>query len=295
MKLQTNEGKLYPEDPFDFKQSLNFIDKFFPSSHDYVILENQLKTAVQLKNTVGFKIESTGTVEDPVLQYQLFSEQLDKNTVDKVIDRMTFFLSLDDDLKPFYKLARSDDVFKEILDDLHGLHQVKFLTPFEAVGWAILSQRISMNVSSKMKEKLTTYVGNNIEFEGHTFQAFPSPDQVKNMDLDELISIIKNKRKSEYLLNAAEAFSSVDEKFLRTGPLEDVKNWLMDIKGVGEWSAHLELIRGLGRMEDYTQDRMLRGCFEKHYGSTASNELDEIIKKYKEFPGYWEYYLRSGC
>jgi DNA-3-methyladenine glycosylase II len=295
MKLQTNEGKLYPEDPFDFKQSLNFIDKFFPSSHDYVILENQLKTAVQLKNTVGFKIESTGTVEDPVLQYQLFSEQLDKNTVDKVIDRMTFFLSLDDDLKPFYKLARSDDVFKEILDDLHGLHQVKFLTPFEAVGWAILSQRISMNVSRKMKEKLTAYVGNNIEFEGHTFQAFPSPDQVKNMDLDELISIIKNKRKSEYLLNAAEAFSSVDEKFLRTGPLEDVKNWLMDIKGVGEWSAHLELIRGLGRMEDYTQDRMLRGCFEKHYGSTASNELEEIIKKYKEFPGYWEYYLRSGC
>lgn len=295
MKLQTNEGKLYPEDPFDFKQSLNFIDKFFPSSHDYVILENQLKTAVQLKNTVGFKIESTGTVEDPVLQYQLFSEQLDKNTVDKVIDRMTFFLSLDDDLKPFYKIARSDDVFKEILDDLHGLHQVKFLTPFEAVGWAILSQRISMNVSRKMKEKLTTYVGNNIEFEGHTFQAFPSPDQVKNMDLDELIAIIKNKRKSEYLLNAAEAFSSVDEKFLRTGPLEDVKNWLMDIKGVGEWSAHLELIRGLGRMEDYTQDRMLRGCFEKHYGSTASTELEEIIKKYREFPGYWEYYLRSGC
>lgn len=295
MKLQTNEGKLYPEDPFDFKQSLNFIDNFFPSSHDYVILENQLKTAVQLKNTVGFMIESTGTVEDPVLDYKLFSEQLDKDTVDKVIDRITFFLSLNDDLKPFYKLARSDDVFKGILDDLHGLHQVKFLTPFEAVGWAILSQRISMNVSRKMKEKLTEYVGNNIEFEGHIFQAFPSSDQVKNMDLDELISIIKNKRKSEYLLNAAEAFSLVDEKFLRTGPLEDVKNWLMDIKGVGEWSAHLELIRGLGRMEDYTQDRMLRGCVEKHYGSTTSKELDEIIKNYKEFPGYWEYYMRSGC
>ncbi len=295
MKLQTVEGRLYPEDPFDFKQSLNFIDNFFSSSHDYFILENQLSTAVQIKNTVGFKVESTGTVDDPVLHYQLFSEELDKNTVNKVIDRITFFLSLNDDLKPFYQIARSDDIFKEILDDLYGLHQVKFLTPFEAVGWAILSQRISMNVSKKMKEKLTEYVGNNIEFEGHNFQAFPSPDQVKNMDLDEVISIIKNKRKSEYLLNAAEAFSSVDEKFLRTGPLEDVKNWLMDIKGVGEWSAHLELIRGLGRMEDYTQDRMLRGCVEKHYGSTSSKELNEIIKNYKEFPGYWEYYLRSGC
>lgn len=214
MKLQTVEGKLYPEDPFDFKQSLNFIDNFFSSSNDYLILENQLKTAVQLESTVGFKVESKGTVDDPVLNYKLFSEQLDKNTVDKVIDRITFFLSLNDDLKPFYQIAKTDDVFKEILDDLYGLHQVKFLTPFEAAGWAILSQRISMNVSRKMKEKLTEYVGNNIEFEGHNFQAFPSPEQLKNMDLDELISIIKNKRKSEYLLNAAEAFSSVDEKFL---------------------------------------------------------------------------------
>ncbi|MTK64995.1 MAG: DNA-3-methyladenine glycosylase 2 family protein [Methanobacterium sp.] len=295
MKLQTVEGKLYPEDPFDFKQSLNFIDNFFSSSNDYLILENQLKTAVQLESTVGFKVESTGTVDDPVLHYKLFSEQLNKNTVDKVIDRITFFLSLNDDLKPFYQIAKTDDVFKEILDDLYGLHQVKFLTPFEAAAWAILSQRISMNVSRKMKEKLTEYVGNNIEFEGHNFQAFPSPEQLKNMDLDELISIIKNKRKSEYLLNAAEAFSSVDEKFLRTGPLEDVKNWLTDIKGIGEWSAHLELIRGLGRMEDYTQDRMLQGCVEKHYGSTTSEKLDEIIRNYREFPGYWEYYLRSGC
>lgn len=295
MKLQTVEGQLYPEDPFDFKQSLNFIDNFFPSGHDYLILENQLKTAVQLEYTVGFKIESTGTVDEPVLNYELFSEHFDKDTKDKLVDRITFFLSLNDDLKPFYQKAKDDHVFEKIVDDLYGLHQVKFLTPFEAAGWAILSQRISMNVSRKMKEKLTNHVGNNIKFEGHEFTAFPSPDQVKNMDIDELISIIKNKRKSEYLLNAAEAFSSVDEKFLREGPIEDVKSWLMDIKGIGEWSAHLELIRGLGRMEDYTADRMLMGCVEKHYGTTTTKDLDDLIEMYHEFPGYWEYYMRSGC
>jgi len=295
MKLQTLEGQLYPEDPFDFKQSLSFIDNFFPSGHDYLIIENQLFASLQLDYTVGFKIESTGTVDKPSLNYQLFSEKLNKDTKNKLADRITFFLSLKDDLKPFYKRAKADYVFKEIVDNLYGLHQVKFLTPFEAAGWAILSQRISMNVSRKMKEKLTEYVGNSIEFEGHEFNAFPSPNQVKNMDMDELISIIKNKRKSEYLLNAADAFSSVDEKFLRNGPVEDVKNWLMDIKGIGEWSAHLELIRGLGRMEDYTADSMLRRCVEKHYRTTTSEELDELIKRYHDFPGYWEYYMRAGC
>lgn len=295
MKLQLVEGKLHPEVPFDFKQSLNFVDNFFTSGHNYLILENQLKTAVQLKHTVGFKLESTGTVNKPVLKYQLFSEHLDQEIENQSIDRITFFLSLNDDIKPFYQRAKMDDVFKEIVDDLYGLHQVKFLTPFEAAGWAIISQHISMNVSRKMKEKLTEYIGNTIEFEGHKINAFPAPEQIKNMDIDELISIIKNKRKAEYLLNAAEAFSSVDEKFLRTGPLEDVKNWLIDIKGIGEWSAHLELIRGLGRMEDYTTDKMMRKCVEKHYGSTTSQELKEIIKNYQEFPGYWEYYMRTAC
>ena len=45
------------------------------------------------------------------------------------------------------------------------LHQVKFLTPFEAAGWAVLSQRISMKVAHNMKERLTHSVGDNIIIE----------------------------------------------------------------------------------------------------------------------------------
>ncbi len=46
--------------------------------------------------------------------------------------------------------------------------------------------------------------------------------------------------------------------------LEEVKTWLLDIKGIGEWSAHLELIRGLGRMDELSgNDRMLIKCAQK--------------------------------
>ena len=297
MKLQTVEGKLYPEEPFDFSKSLNFIDMFLPSENEYLIEDLSLTKAIHLDGqTVAFKLRSVGTVEKPVLNYEFYGYKLDNKLQTDLVDRINFFLSLDDDLKPFYQYAVHDESFNKVLDESYGLHQVKFLTPFEAAGWAVLSQRIPMKVANKMKENLTKSVGNKINLDGQDYWAFPSPDQILDLDIDYIISIIKNKRKSAYLINVAEAFGSVDEQFLRNGPLDEVKSWLLDIKGIGEWSAHLELIRGLGRMEDSLDDRMLGRCVQKIYGSEITpEELKKISEGYKDFVGYWEYYLRTGC
>jgi len=297
MKLQTVEGKLYPEEPFDFSKSLNFIDMFLPSENEYLIEDLSLTKAIHLDGqTVAFKLRSVGTVEKPVLNYEFYGYKLDNKLQTDLVDRINFFLSLDDDLKPFYQYASHDESFNKVLDESYGLHQVKFLTPFEAAGWAVLSQRIPMKVANKMKENLTKSVGNKINLDGQDYWAFPSPDQILDLDIDYIISIIKNKRKSAYLINVAEAFGSVDEQFLRNGPLDEVKSWLLDIKGIGEWSAHLELIRGLGRMEDSLDDRMLGRCVQKIYGSEITpEELKKISEGYKDFVGYWEYYLRTGC
>lgn len=45
--------------------------------------------------------------------------------------------------------------------------------------------------------------------------------------------------------------------------LEEVKDWLMNIKRIGGWSAHLELIRGLGRREEITEhDQTFFSCLK---------------------------------
>ena len=185
MKLQTNEGKLYPEDPFDFKQSLNFIDMFLPSENEYLIEDLSLTKAIHLDGqTVAFKLNSVGTVEKPVLNYKFYGYKLDNKLQTDLVDRINFFLSLDDYLKPFYQYASHDESFNKVVDESYGLHQVKFLTPFEAAGWAVLSQRIPMKVANKMKENLTKSVGNKINLDGQDYWAFPSPDQILNLDLD---------------------------------------------------------------------------------------------------------------
>jgi DNA-3-methyladenine glycosylase II len=154
-----------------------------------------------------------------------------------------------------------------------------------------------MKVAHITKERLTEAIGDSIRVDGVDYFTFPSASQINNLGVENLKKILKNGRKSEYLMNVAESFEIVDENFLRKGPIEEVKDWLLEIKGIGEFSAHLELIRGFGRMEELSEhDRMLMGCAKKIYGPEITEEqLNKIADDYGDFKGYWAYYLRIGC
>jgi hypothetical protein len=54
---------------------------------------------------------------------------------------------------------------------------------------------------------------------------------------------------SHMFMEVADTFDRVDEIFLRTAIRGSKKDCLMNIKGIGGLSVHLELIRGLGRRE----------------------------------------------
>ncbi len=299
MELHKIQGKLFPTPPFDFSKSLSFTRMFTPAKGEQTISDLSLTKAIYIEDqTIAFRLEDEGNIEKPVLSYTLYSENEIKNNVkSELLDRINFYLSLEDDLRPFYDIGREDPDFSIVLDDLYGLHQVKFLTPFEAAAWAVLSQRISMKAAHTMKNRITEATGDHIRIEGVDYWTFPDAHQLKTFGVEKLQSIIKNRRKSEYLTAVADAFEDADENFLRNGPIEEVKEWLTDIKGIGEWSAHLELIRGLGRMEEIPEhDMMLSSCFKKVYGSeTTENQFKNISSSYGEFKGYWTYYLRTIC
>ncbi len=299
MKVKTIQGKIFPTSPFDFSKSINFMNMFTPSKGEQLLNEQSFTKAVYIKDhTLGFKLTDQGTIEKPVLSYTFFSNKTIKDDIKtELLDRITFYLSLDDDLKSFYSLGLEDNAFKSVINKLYGLHQVKFLTPFEGAGWAVLSQRISMKAAHTIKERLTRSVGDRITIEDVDYWTFPSADQIQDLGLEKLTSILKNSRKSEYLFNVSESFADVDEDFLRKAPIEEVKNWLLNIKGIGEWSAHLELIRGLGRMDELSgSSEMLIRCAEKVYGpKIQESDLRRIEEGYGDYKGYWEYYLRNVC
>ena len=301
MALHSEKGHLKPTAPFDFAKSLEFLARLNATPNRRVApaeTTQPFTRAVSINGqVVAFQIASTGVVEEPELEYTLLSEQpIDVDTRRAAIDRITLYLSLDDDLRPFYEIGLDDPDFAPIIERLYGYHQVKFLTPFENACWAILTQRNPMAIARNMKEELTHRYGAALAVDGEIHWAFPNAPQIAAAGPDELLATVRNERRTEYLYAAAEAFAGVDETWLRSGPFEEVERWLRGTTGIGAWSASFILLRGLGRMERLPlgEARLGQAVSRVYISGRPAGEADieRCAAPYGPWRGYWAHYLR---
>lgn len=288
----TITGSLSAVQPFDFARSLAFLGEFPPANRQQVIGDGSLTKAVMIDGqAIVFRV--TGSVDG--LDYTLFADQpISAERQRAAADRIAFFLSLADDLRPFYALAQADPPFSSVLERLYGYHQVKFLTPFENACWAILSQRIPVRVGLTLKARLGEQVGAALEVDSVSYTAFPDAPRLLERAAD-LDGMVGNQRKADYLRAAAQAFATVDEAWLRRAPYADVEAWLLAIKGIGAWSANFILIRGLGRMDrvPVTEGRMLDAARKVYGDDLSEQQIIDLGAHYGEYQGYWAHYLRA--
>ncbi len=279
--------------PFDFAQTLRFIGHFPPTFGQQQLAERALTKALMVNGeTVVVEVHSTGTVEQPNLTYALHTAQPPSAELRAVVnDRVTFYLSLADNLRPFYDLAQSDPVFAPIAERLYGFHQVKFPSPFENAVWAILTQRNLMTTAQKMKQRLVDKYGGSLTVNGTEYKSFPDALTLASASPDEVRTLIQNEQKAPYVMSAIRAFANVDENFLRYGDYDQVIQWLRDIKGIGEWSSTFIMIRGLGRTDKASDEKAIKLAASKYYGHT---DIKRAAEHYGPYQGYWGFYLRNA-
>ncbi|WP_433469596.1 DNA-3-methyladenine glycosylase family protein [Spirillospora sp. CA-128828] len=280
--------------PFDLAPSLRFVCGFTPTSGEQAIREGTLTKALRARGrTVVAQIVQAGSGVRVTLYG---AEPLTSDVTEAAADRVRFHLSLDDDLTGFYALGRDDPGFAPVLDRLHGYHQVKFPTPLENLVWAILSQRTPIAAAAKAKRAMFGEFGNRLTVDGAEHTAFPDFDQLVSLPERRLTELAGNQRKGGHLHGALLAWHETDEEFLRTGPYEQVKDFLLGLPGVGPWSANFVLIRGLGRMEETPVEKALLGAASRAYGRTFTEaELRKLAERYGPWQGYWAHYLRAAA
>jgi DNA-3-methyladenine glycosylase II len=295
-RVPSLSGTLIPRAPFDFALSLRFIENFntLPASQAITRVDGwaSLSKAFSLSGrAVLARVWATGTVAAPSLTYTLTAaEPLDEVLAATALDRLRFYLSLDDDLEPFYAAVQPDVVFAPVLKALYGYHQVKFATPFENACWAVLSQRNGWTLTRRMHTALAEAFGPHVTAGGQTFTAFPEPELLAVVGPEALAETIHHKPKGACLSGVAHAFAGVDEIFLRTAPYPLVESWLRGIRCLGPWSAGFILLRGLGRMDGLPagEARIVQAA-AKRYGADV---VDSMAAKYTPHQGYWAHYLR---
>ena len=292
--MYSSSGTLKAIEPFDFQRSLAFIQGFRSLAGEQQVEGGALTKALMVDGkTVVFRLGPRPGKEEEQrsLRYELFSEgQLSDQAIRSAAGRISFFLSLDDDIRPFYAIAEKDPKFYPKVKGLWGLHHVKFPSLLEVSCWAILAQRVQMPVAKRMKEAITERFGGSLDVEGHTYRAFPDYGRLREATPSQLLAATRNQRSAERLGSLLSNFEDLDEEFLKTALYEKAEERLRRVKGIGEWSSQFILFRGLGRVEKLRYNmKPVLAMMEAVYGPKKT--LDEVNAEYGRWSGYWSLYL----
>lgn len=94
------------------------------------------------------------------------------------------------------------------------------------------------------------------KFEAHFDGVFPTPEQVLAADASELMECGISLRKGEYIKSIAQKFheNEVNAEFFLTASDDDIMAKLVEMKGIGAWSAKMALLFGLHRLDVFSYE-----------------------------------------
>lgn len=190
----------------------------------------------------GLKLRSVGTTEKPEMSCEAyFYRKLGSSERRELLKTITWMLNLKEDIRPFYELAENDPLVKVLVKDLCGMRNTKQPDIFPRLILAVTLQMAPITRSNQMMNLLIREYGERIRFDGKEILYWPSPERIANAEVKELEKKCKLGYRAKSLKGIAEAilrgFPSPQE--LEKMPPQEAKAKLMELKGIGEYSADI--------------------------------------------------------
>ncbi|BFU92956.1 MAG: hypothetical protein NTAFB01_41430 [Nitrospira sp.] len=170
--------------------------------------------------------------------------------VTAALDRL---LGLRVDLRKFYRLASQETKLHQLAQRFLGMKPPRFPSVFEALVNAIACQQLSLTVGIALLNRLTERYGLGSLNEG---RAFPRPDDLGAVEVQALRAFGYSRSKGQTVIDAARAMreGTLDPDGFATMDDAETINRLMELRGVGRWTAEYTLLRGLGRIHQFPGD-----------------------------------------
>lgn len=190
----------------------------------------------------GLKLKSVGSMRAPKVLCTVFSRENAKTAEKRSFaETIRWILELDKDIQGFYRLARRDHLVNMLVKDLCGMKEAKRPDIFPSLILAVTLQMAPINRSDQMMSLLITEYGDKAIFDGKEIAYWPSPAKIAKAKTSDLKKKCKVGYRAKALKGIARAivngFPNVKE--LEQLSEQQAKARLMDLKGIGEYSAEI--------------------------------------------------------
>ena len=195
------------------------------------------------------------------------------------------YFDLDRDYEMIKSSVSSNEILKKATDFSDGIHILR-QEPWEAVCSFIISANNNIPRIKGIISRLCENFGFKI---ADGLFTFPSAERIAALTLDDL-AVIKSGFRAKYILDAAQKFSSnqIDVDALYTLPIDEARNTLMTIKGIGPKVADCALLFGWGRVECFPVDVWIRRAMNHFFGENGlPSEAVEYAGIVQQYLFYW--------
>lgn len=274
---------------FSFEHCFSFLQRS-PKELLHRVSENSVRKLVRIENEdILFELSPSG---DHALKVSVLNAKLSTRQKQLLITFIVEWFDLETDLKPFYALAGKDQLLKKLVKKYYGYRIIGQPDLFESLVWAVLGQQINVQFAYTLKQRFVEQFGAKLLFSDQAYYLFPTPEAVSLLSDEQLLPLQFSRQKSKYTVLIAEAFSSgaISKEKLRGLSLQEAKEKLMSIKGVGNWTANYALMKTFRYPDAFPlEDAGIHNAIKNLKKLQQKPTLEEVKKVFKKYNG-WEAY-----
>jgi DNA-3-methyladenine glycosylase II len=262
----------------------NLVDRWDGESYKRVLLLDGFPVEV--------RVRQTGSLGRPRLHIHAAGNRPIPPSARPAITRaLERALGLRVDLRPFYRLARGDQKLGELAEKYEGMKPPRFPTVFESLVNGITCQQFSLTVGLRMLNRLTEIAGPRLEMNGAVCYGFPRPAELARVRPAELHARGYSGAKARALAELSRGIVSgeLDLEGLEGAGNDAALERLLEVRGVGRWTAEYTLLRGLGRLDVFPGDdvgaRNGLGEWLGLRGPISYERVRRVLRRFEPYAG----------
>ena len=282
-------ARLVVEAPFHLEATVRVLQRR-PANRVDVWDQNRYQRVLStVDGPVLVEVRNRGTIAAPNIRFSI--QAGDPSTATRVGLEQTVrrVLGLDLHPGPVQAVVEADLRLRATALALRGMRPPRFADLFEAFASVVPFQQLSLDAGISIMGRLTERFGEALEHEGHLYRAFPTAGAVANARVETLCRCGLSRGKAQSLRYVAKAIESgeLTETLIDDLSTSRALERLLDLPGIGPWSAGVVLLRGFGRLDvfppgDVGAQRGLRALLHL----PAGQSLDPVVKRFGDHRGY---------
>jgi AraC family transcriptional regulator, regulatory protein of adaptative response / DNA-3-methyladenine glycosylase II len=211
-----------------------------------------------------------------------------------LVQRCRSLFDLDADPLAIHEVLEGDPVLAPLIAAHPGLRLPGTVDGFEVAVRAILGQQVSLPGARTLIGRLVQKFGEPLaEADGALTHFFPTPEVIAQANLEGL-GITSGRTRALRVL--AEQVSDGRLVLERCADREEVETRLLELPGVGAWTASYIAMRALGDPDAFpASDLGLRRALEAHGLDSDVKSITEHAQAWRPWRGYATMHLWSEC